>query len=48
MIQISLGQARWINTVSVIHPLWGTFAFVLPLLILTVIAAFKKKKQASH
>jgi spore germination protein KB len=35
------GDARWINMVSVIQPLWITVAFVVPLLLLTGVAAVK-------
>lgn len=44
MIQISLGQARWINVVSVIEPLWKTVGFVLPILILVMVAVLKRKR----
>lgn len=39
------GATQWINMVTVIHPVWGGLAFVMPLLLLTVVAWFKKKKM---
>ncbi|MDQ0062597.1 GerAB/ArcD/ProY family transporter [Paenibacillus harenae] len=33
---------QWVEIVSIVHPLWDTFAFAVPLLLLTVIAAFRK------
>lgn len=45
MVQISLGQARWINAVSVIEPLLKTVAFLIPLIILLIVALFKKGER---
>jgi spore germination protein KB len=48
MIQISLGQARWVYVVTVIEPLWKTVAFVLPVCILAVVAVFKRNTGAQY
>jgi spore germination protein KB len=48
MLQISEGQARWVNAVTVIEPLWKTIAYLVPLLILTAAAFFKKHKQSDY
>ncbi len=45
MLQISLGEAMWINIVTVIEPLWKTFAYVLPLLVLTITAFLRVKNR---
>jgi spore germination protein KB len=43
------GEARWVNIVSVIDPLWGTLAFIIPLFVLTIVSLFKKQNStASH
>lgn len=39
------GATEWGRIVTTIHPVWTFAAFVVPLLLLTVIALFKKKKQ---
>jgi len=44
MMQIENGQASWVASVTVIHPLWGTFAFMIPLLIVIMVSAVRKKK----
>lgn len=36
------GQANWVASVTAIHPLWGTFAYLLPLLIVIAVAAVRK------
>lgn len=43
MLFISKGEARWVNAVTVLHPLEATVAYLLPLIIVTVAASFKKK-----
>lgn len=43
MLFISKGEARWVNAVSVLHPLEATIGYVLPLLTVTAIAAVKKR-----
>ncbi|WP_373232712.1 endospore germination permease [Cohnella sp.] len=42
MMLIEKGQAHWVASVSVVHPLWGTFAYLLPLLIVLMAAAVRK------
>ncbi|MDQ6419659.1 endospore germination permease [Paenibacillus sp. LHD-117] len=37
------GPANWGFMVSTVHPLWAGSVFVVPLLLLTVVAAFRKK-----
>lgn len=44
LLQIDKGSATWIYAVSVIHPLWATFSYLLPLLLVTVVAVIRKKK----
>jgi len=46
LIQISLGQARWVSAITVIEPLWKAFAYVLPVLILTAAAVLRKNRIA--
>lgn len=41
--QIDNGSAHWIYAVSVIHAFWGTFAYLLPLLVVTAAALLRKK-----
>lgn len=41
--QINKGVANWIYAVSVMHPLWATFAYLLPLLVVTAAAIIRKK-----
>ncbi len=41
---IEHGQAHWVNTVTMIHPLWGTLAYSLPLLIVVGVAAIRGGK----
>lgn len=45
MIQISLGQARWVNAVTIIEPLWKALSYILPLLILTLTAILRKNRE---
>lgn len=40
--QIDKGAATWIYAVSVLHPLMATFSYLVPLLVVTVAAAFRK------
>lgn len=42
LLQIGKGAALWIHSVSVIHALWDTFAYLLPLLVVTVVAVIRK------
>ncbi|SFD79487.1 spore germination protein KB [Paenibacillus catalpae] len=37
------GSAEWTEIVSVLHPIWGSAAFVVPLLLVMVVAIFKGK-----
>lgn len=37
------GPSGWGATVTTLHPLWATLSFVLPLAVLTIFAAFRKK-----
>ncbi|MBD2872357.1 GerAB/ArcD/ProY family transporter [Paenibacillus arenilitoris] len=39
---------EWVGIVAVVHPVWGTAAFAFPLLLLTIVAMFKKEKQKSE
>lgn len=39
------GAAEWVAVVSNIDPLWASAAFAFPLLLLTIIALFKKEEQ---
>ena len=39
--QIEKGGAFWINAVTVIHPLWATFAYALPLLVIVIAAVLR-------
>jgi spore germination protein KB len=43
MLFISKGEVRWVNAVSVLHPLEATVGYLLPLLTVTAVAAFKKR-----
>ncbi len=45
LLQIGKGAAHWIYSVSVIHALWATFAYLLPLLLVTVVAVIRKNKK---
>lgn len=40
--------SEWGFIVSAIHPVWATAAFVFPLLLLTIIALFKKKEPSTE
>ena len=42
--QIENGSAPWIYSVSVIHALWATFSYLLPLLVVTAVAVIRKKQ----
>lgn len=42
MMQIEQGQATWVASVTALHPLWGTVAYLLPLLVVLGAAAFRK------
>lgn len=43
MMQMEEGQATWVASVAIIHPLWATFAYLLPLLVVAAVAAVRKK-----
>ncbi|WP_426445709.1 GerAB/ArcD/ProY family transporter [Paenibacillus sp. S-38] len=43
MLFISKGEARWVNAVTVLHPLEATVCYLLPLLLVTTAASFRKK-----
>ncbi|AEI43317.1 GerAB/ArcD/ProY family transporter [Paenibacillus mucilaginosus] len=43
MLFISKGEARWVNAVTVLHPLVATVCYLLPLLIVTIAASIRKK-----
>ncbi|MBD0381034.1 GerAB/ArcD/ProY family transporter [Paenibacillus sedimenti] len=43
LLQIGKGAAHWIHSVSVIHPLWATFAYMLPLIVVTSASVIRKK-----
>ncbi|MGG1516460.1 endospore germination permease [Paenibacillus oryzisoli] len=45
LMQIRKGAAFWVNSVSVLHGLWGTFAAVLPLLFLIAVALMRRKQS---
>jgi spore germination protein KB len=45
LLQINKGAAHWIYAVSVIHPLWATYAYLLPLLLVTLVAVIRKKES---
>lgn len=42
MMQIEKGQASWVASVTAIHPLWATIAYLLPLLVAIAAAALRK------
>lgn len=42
MMQIEQGQATWVASVTAIHPLWGTIAYLLPLLVVLGAATIRK------
>ncbi|QGR00158.1 spore gernimation protein [Paenibacillus psychroresistens] len=42
------GEAQWIHLIAVVAPLWGTFAFVVPLIVLTIAALFRKKHSSMN
>jgi len=46
MVQIENGFAFWSNAVGVIHPLWGTVSFALPLLIVATGSAIRRQPTA--
>ncbi|MBW5445323.1 GerAB/ArcD/ProY family transporter [Cohnella sp. CFH 77786] len=47
MNQIEYGQFFWINSVTVIHPVWATVSYVLPLLIVRTAAFFRRRPGPS-
>lgn len=47
ILVMSNGETRWDNIVAAIHPLWGTIAFLMPILFLTIVSLFKKKTSTS-
>lgn len=36
---------QWVEFVSIVHPLWGTFAYVAPLLLITTVSAFRRRTK---
>ncbi|CAN7402778.1 GerAB/ArcD/ProY family transporter [Paenibacillus sp. LjRoot153] len=44
--QIENGATPWIYAVSVIHALWATYSYLLPLLVVTAAAAIRKKVKS--
>ncbi|WP_337100415.1 GerAB/ArcD/ProY family transporter [Paenibacillus sp. YIM B09110] len=36
---------QWVEIVSIVHPLWVSFAYVAPLLLITAIAAFRNQSN---
>ncbi|OXM83842.1 GerAB/ArcD/ProY family transporter [Paenibacillus rigui] len=46
MLFIAKGETRWVNAVTVLHPLEATVAYLLPLLVVTIAASFKKKSSS--
>ncbi|MFC5468868.1 endospore germination permease [Cohnella suwonensis] len=42
MMQLEKGQTPWINSVAVIHPLWATFAYLIPFLLIAAVASVRK------
>jgi spore germination protein KB len=46
MLFVAKGEARWVNAVSVLHPLEATVAYLLPLLVVSAVAAFKKSASS--
>jgi spore germination protein KB len=43
MLFMAKGETRWVNAVSVLHPLEATVGYLLPLLTVTAVAACKKR-----
>ncbi|MCA0753988.1 spore germination protein [Paenibacillus sp. N4] len=39
------GAAEWENMIFTIYPLWGAIAFLIPMLLITIIASFKKRSK---
>ncbi len=46
LLQIANGNSFWTNSVGVIHPLWATAAFVLPLLIVASVSVFRRLPES--
>jgi spore germination protein KB len=41
------GEAYWANMISVIHPLWGTFGYMVPVLLVMIVYLIKSKWKNS-
>ncbi|TNJ63147.1 spore gernimation protein [Paenibacillus hemerocallicola] len=39
---------QWVDIISIVHPIWGSVAYVFPLILITVIALFKRKSGGSY
>lgn len=47
LLQIENGHAFWSNSVGVIHPLWATAAFVMPLLIVASVSVIRRNPESN-